>query len=90
MAKIHLRYCYRTAYVEYKINKHAQSQMSDLGIKYSHSTPQSMGEQFWFWNCENVPDELPKYLQVLNTNPLEAVGFGLSETEAREILAHQE
>lgn len=45
---------------------HPQVVMKELGIKYSDSTPQSMGDCWWFWNCENIPDPLPPYLSVAN------------------------
>jgi len=44
--------------------RHAQVVMKELGITYQHSTPQSIGDQFWFWNCENIPEKLPDYIEV--------------------------
>jgi hypothetical protein len=64
---------------------HPQIQMKELGITYQISTPQSMGDQWWFWCCENVPDKLPSYLEVMNLNPMEQIGFGLSKQEAEHI-----
>jgi hypothetical protein len=45
-----------------------------------------MGDQWWFWNCENVPDPLPEWLTPLNVDPLKAVGHGLSKEEATAII----
>jgi hypothetical protein len=65
--------------------------MKSLGITYTHSTPQSLGDQWWFWNCENLPDPLPDYLEPLNDSkgnpldPFKCIGWGLSEQEARWI-----
>ena len=83
---MHLKYWYNEAGMIYNENRHAQTVMKELGITYTHSTPQSMGDQFWFWNCSNIPDNLPSYIEELKIeNPLEYVGWGLSEEEAKEI-----
>lgn len=65
--------------------KHPQEVMRELGITYQHSTPQSMGDQWWFWNCENIPSTLPKYLSELNVKPHDAIGYGLSKEDADKI-----
>ena len=39
-----------------------------------------------FWNCKNIPDILPKYLNVLAIDPLDAVGYGLSQFDAYAII----
>lgn len=81
---MHLRYCIRTA-SETGVNEHPQKVMGMLGIEYQHATPQSIGDQWWFWNCKNLPDKLPKYLDELKIKPLDCIGFGLSEDKAKEI-----
>lgn len=65
---MHLRVDYRGA-SEAGNKNHAQAIMRELGITYSHSTPQSLGDQFWFWNCENIPSELPSYISELKADP---------------------
>ncbi len=82
----HLRYDLTEASFECNENRHAQKVMKELGITYQHSTPQSMGDQWWFWNCENLPDKLPAYLTPLNLNPMECIGYGLSKEDAENIL----
>ena len=37
------------------------------------------------WNCENVPIELPPYIEVMNYNPIECIGYGLDKKTAEEI-----
>ena len=74
---MHLRYCLMTAGIDCQISKHPQLIMRELGITYQDTTPQSMGDQWWFWNCENVPIELPPYLTELIIDPIECIGFGL-------------
>ena len=80
----HLRFCIRTAY-ESGAKNHPQEAIKELGIMYQHTTPQTMGDQWWFWNCENIPKELPKYLSVADWNPMEMIGWGLSKEKAEEI-----
>jgi hypothetical protein len=64
MTKMHLRYSYQAA-----PPGHAQTVMRSLGIAWTDSTPQTMGDQWWFWNCTNVPEPLPPYLTKLDANP---------------------
>ena len=70
----------------YMENEHPQIIMKNLGITYQKATPQSIGEQWWFWNCENIPCELPKNITFLEVDPLMCIGYGLSEKEALEIV----
>lgn len=65
--------------------RHAQEVMQVLGITYQHSTPQSISDTWWFWNCENIPEELPIFIGTLKTTPNEAIGRGLSEADAKAI-----
>lgn len=65
--------------------KHPQLIMEELGITYQHVTPQSLFDQIWFWNCENLPEKLPIYLSPLNCNPMDIIGNGLSMNEAMDI-----
>lgn len=63
--------------------RHAQVVMSDLGIKYQHSTPQSISDEWWFWNVSNLPEELPPFLSFNEVvNPYKYVGWGLTEEMA--------
>ena len=64
---------------------HPQKAMSEMGISYQHATPQSMGGQWWFWNCDNVPKCLPPFLTELKLDPLECIGFGLNKETAEMI-----
>lgn len=82
--KVNLKFCLRTAY-ENGITEHPQKVMKDFKIEYQHATPQSMGDCWWFWNCENVPDELPVFIKTIDLNPMEMVGFGLSKIDAIKI-----
>lgn len=70
-------------YVSFKV--HPQEYMKELGITYQHATPQSIGDQWWFWNCENVPNVLPEALSWLKLKPMEQVGWGLSDKDAMNI-----
>ena len=81
----HLRYDYFAAAMGHKIDKHATQVVKDLGITYQHATPQSIAEQWWFWNCENIPDQLPEYITELIADPDDVIGYGLSKEDAEKI-----
>jgi hypothetical protein len=66
-------------------NGHPQVVMKNLGITYQHATPQSIIDEWWFWNCENIPDSLPIYLKFMDLNPMECIGWGLSKEDAEKI-----
>lgn len=53
-------------------NEHPQRVMRDLGITYEKAIPQPIADQWWFINCQNVPDALPKYLTELRGEKGEA------------------
>lgn len=80
----HLRYCFYAAFDSGE-NRHAQLVMKELGITYQHATPQSIADQWWFWNCEGVPEELPEFLSPLDEDPFECIGLGLSQQDAEKI-----
>ena len=87
--KAHLRYDMIGAH-HVGVSSHPQKVMGALGIKYQHATPQTLGDQWWFWNCEFPPEfTLPKYLAVLNVDPLDCVGWGLSAEKAQAIKAFE-
>lgn len=81
----HLRYCMMGAMINHDESRHPQKVMKELGIDYQHATPQSMGDQWWFWNCENIPDDIPGFITDLNLDPMECIGYGLSKENAEKI-----
>ncbi len=81
----HLRFDMITAVVKCKEKRHPQTVMEELGIKYQHSTPQLMGDQWWFWNCENLPDNMPQFITDLNVDPMAYIGYGLNRQDAEKI-----
>lgn len=86
----HLCFDYFTARMGCGEGRPAPKYMQDVGITYQYSTPQSMGECFWFWNCENIPAVLPEFITELKLDPLKAVGHGLTKEEAENIRDYQE
>lgn len=55
----HLRYdCMGAAYSGE--SRHPQEVIRELGITYERAIPQSMGDQWWLFNCQH--GELPKYI----------------------------
>jgi len=81
---MHLRFCCREAELDCGETRHPQAVMKAVGITFQHAMQQSPGE-WWFWNCENVPERLPKYLSEINLDPTECIGFGLSREGAEKI-----
>lgn len=81
----HLKYWLQTASQDCGEHGHPKAVMKELGITYQHATPQSMGDQWWFWNCENLPDELPEYISPLGTDPMKCIGWGLDQEIAEKI-----
>jgi hypothetical protein len=77
---MHIRYNYG-----YDTPNDPVKDMKRLGIKYKFVMAQIIADQYWFWNCENIPDPLPSYLTELNADPMEWVGCGLSMKDAIEI-----
>ena len=62
---------------------HAQVAMRQLGITYRYAIPQSLGDQWWFLDCQNVPETLPAHITPMEGfDPQKAVGYGLSQEMA--------
>ena len=85
----HLKFDMIGAYLA-GVQEHPQKVLKSLGIEYTHSTPQSVGDQWWFWNCQVSMSTLPEYITELDVDPLECVGFGLSEERALDISTQYE
>ena len=43
--------------------RHPQTVMRELGIEYDEGIPQSLGDQWWFMGCSNVPEVLPGFIE---------------------------
>ena len=86
--KGHLRYDAMGASMLHDCYTRPPVKMKELGISYTHSTPQSMCDQWWFWNCE-WEGELPPFIERMNMDPMECMGWGLSEEQAKEISAQE-
>jgi hypothetical protein len=46
------------------IEKHPQKGMKELGITYKRAEPQPIADQWMFHGVENVPETLPKYMDL--------------------------
>lgn len=78
-ARIDLRFsCYDT-------EGHPQKIMKELGITYKIAVPQSMGDQWWFFDCANVPEVLPEYITPLDLDVFTLVGYGLSKEDVKTL-----
>ena len=67
------------------VKDHPQKVMKDLGIGYEKSVPQSIADSWQFFNVTNLPENLPSYLEAVDYEPLDYIGFGLSEDDARKL-----
>lgn len=67
------------------VKDHAQKVMSNLGITYDHAVPQSIADCWWFFNCKNVPDQIPSFLSPIKGKPTDLIGFGLSKETAERL-----
>lgn len=86
---MHLSYSLQSA-SNANVKDHPRIAMMRLGIAYHHATPQSLGDCWWFWNCESVPSPLPPYLTELKIDdPHTCIGYGLSEEQAEAIAAYR-
>lgn len=73
--------------------RHPEEVMKSLGIHYIHSTPQSMGDQWWFWCCDlwarpdSIGDKpLPSFIEPIDLkDAFKYVGWGISKETAQII-----
>lgn len=61
--------------------RHPQTVMKEMGITYKISTPQSIADSWWFWNCENIPQNIPNFIKELKAKPEDCIGYGLSKED---------
>lgn len=66
--------------------EHPQETMARLGITYMMGTSHPISDQWHFWCCENIPANLPSFITELETDPMQRIGTGLSEEEAKLIV----
>ena len=64
---------------------HPQEVMAKLGIEYRHAIPQSMGDCWWFFGCENLPNILPKYLSMLKLPEGEKKHWGVTDEDLQKM-----
>lgn len=81
---LHLRYCLQDADSAGE-HRHPSTVLREMGITYQLATPQSVIDQWLFWNCVNIPSKLLPYIAEFDANPMDYVGKGLTEVEALRI-----
>lgn len=59
--------------------------MQSLGITSQHFTLQSVSDKWQFWNCQNVPKELPSFIKEFKLKPKSLIGRQLSIEEIQAI-----
>ena len=57
----------------------------DLGITWKKAVGQSMGDQTWYFDCGNVPEELPEGWSILEGELEKFIGWGLTYDEVQEL-----
>lgn len=62
-------------------NKHPQQVMRELGITYLYASPQTIGDCWWFWGCDNVPEQMPNNIKLLELHPSSDVSLTKEEIE---------
>jgi hypothetical protein len=56
-----------------------------IGIEYKLSVPQTLGDQTWYFDCTNVPEELPSGYSVLEGELEDFIGRGLSQQNINQL-----
>ncbi len=74
--KTHLRYCMHGAYIAGE-KDHPQKVMKAIGIEYERAIPQSIGDQWWFLHCSNLPVELPEFLTMMELSDETKKNYGI-------------
>lgn len=90
MAK-HLRFNVRDYVRLFGVNaKHPRQVIKDAGITYTHAIPQTISDEWWFFNCENVMPHVEGVISTLEIDDArEYIGWGLSAKQAEEINNYQ-
>lgn len=78
--------------------RHPQEVMKALGIHYIHATPQSLGDQWWFWCCDlHVTSDsigfkpLPSFIEPIDLgDAFKYVGWGISKETAEMIESYRQ
>ncbi len=47
--------------------RHAEEIMKSLGITYERAVPQSIADQWLFFDCKNVPEKLPEFITAFSS-----------------------
>lgn len=59
---------------------HVQQVMKDLGISYTLAVPQTITDQWWFFGCKNLPEQLPDFIKIHDFKDITRLeGRGLSK-----------
>jgi hypothetical protein len=82
---INLTYDMLTARIKHGVTLHPQNELNRLGITYKYAVPQSVSDCWHFWDCKNVPENLPPYIKNMTTDPASFLGHGLSQAMVDEL-----
>jgi len=71
-------------------NMHAQKGMKELGITYQHATAHSIADMWRFYNCSNVPVDLPDFIRILEHPFEDYIGYGLGQADVDRLNKYKE
>ena len=80
MTRCHLTLSTYYNYPDTAYAPHAQTAMKDLGITYAAAHPFPIADCWRFFDCQNVPDVLPKWLTRCGLPDYLADAYGLERT----------
>lgn len=75
---IHLRYDIMGAHYYAGEERHPAVVLRELGITFEGAIPQSMGEQWWLFNCK-FDRELPEYITEMKADAWMVSNYKLPE-----------
>ena len=90
---LNIRYDMMTAHFISKETRHPQEVMEELGVSYKKAVPQTIMDQWWFFDCKGITvPEMMNYdfLALLREDPTFAVGHGLSEEDVKQLLENHD
>jgi hypothetical protein len=67
-------------------NLHVQEVMKKLGITYTVAVQQCVPDMWQFWGCENISEDIPRFLKVVDYgNPRDKYSY-LSNSQIDKIV----
>ena len=68
---MNLSYSMTAATFQHNEKRHPQEVIKALGIEYEQAECFAIADHWVFYNCRNVPDELPAFITICRSKPPE-------------------